>query len=151
MEVYFSDVWGTVCDNGWGWNEADVVCSELGYRSATLFYAAETRTNAYNVSGTIWLDNVSCGGSEFTLIDCQHNSWGTVSCSHRHDIWVQCSVGKYIYTVADPGGGAESAAPPPPFFGRFLLFSGAASNNLDSAPPPPFTDPGSASDIGLIL
>ena len=56
-------------------------------------------------------------------------------------------------TVADPGRGAESAAAPLfladfCFFGRFLLFSGAASRNLDSRPPL-FTDPGSASGVGL--
>lgn len=32
VEVCSDGHWGTVCDNGWGNEEANVVCRELGYR-----------------------------------------------------------------------------------------------------------------------
>ena len=31
VEVCFNNVWGTVCDNRWGTNEAEVVCEQLGF------------------------------------------------------------------------------------------------------------------------
>ena len=34
MEVYHNGQWGTICDENWGKNAAEVVCKELGYSSA---------------------------------------------------------------------------------------------------------------------
>ena len=31
VEVYHADQWGTVCDDGFGVSEGDVMCRELGY------------------------------------------------------------------------------------------------------------------------
>ncbi len=37
-------------------------------------------------SSTIWLDQVTCRGSETDIADCPHSSWG----SHSDDVSVQC-------------------------------------------------------------
>jgi len=33
-EVFFDNKWGTVCDDDWGMEDANVLCKELGYPGA---------------------------------------------------------------------------------------------------------------------
>ncbi len=42
-------------------------------------------------SGPIFLDQLSCGGSETRLIDCSHNEIGVHDCSHSEDVYLVCS------------------------------------------------------------
>ena len=43
--------------------------------------------------GPIFLDNVSCRGSETKLANCTHNGVGNHSCSHLQDAGVICQQG----------------------------------------------------------
>ena len=89
VEVYHNDKWGTVCDDGWDLNDAQVVCSELD-----LGNAVDARHSAYygQGSGPIWLDDLSCDGTEQTIGNCTHNGWGNHNCDHSEDAGVKCSV-----------------------------------------------------------
>ena len=88
VEVNYNGEWGTVCDDGWDYDDAYVVCRQLGFGSSATSYS-----DAYfgQGSGPILLDNVTCTGSESTLADCDHLGIGvTRSCSHSEDAGVRC-------------------------------------------------------------
>ena len=88
VEVYHNGEWGTVCDDGWDLNDAQVVCRQLGYD-----LTVNARSNAYygQGSGQIWLNNVTCLGNESTIEDCSHDGWGIHDCSHSKDAGVECA------------------------------------------------------------
>ena len=88
MEVYYNGEWGTVCDNGWDLNDAQVVCRELDLGRAI---NASSRAFYGQGSGRIWLDNVNCVGTELAIEDCSHSGWGVENCNYGQDASVQCS------------------------------------------------------------
>ena len=90
VEVHHNGVWGTVCDDLWDLNDAQVVCSELGFYRAV---AASPRAFYGEGIGQIWLDNVNCVGTEETVGRCSHNGWGFHNCHHWEDASVSCITG----------------------------------------------------------
>ncbi|XP_071476169.1 scavenger receptor cysteine-rich domain-containing protein DMBT1-like [Diadema antillarum] len=88
VEVRYNGTWGTVCDDSWGLEDADVVCRMLGYQEAT---SAPCCARFGQGSGDILLDDVSCSGEEDNLADCQHRGYGTHNCVHGEDAGVVCS------------------------------------------------------------
>ena len=89
VEVLYNGSWGTVCDDGWGINDANVVCRQLGF-----FRASEAPVAAKygQGSGTIWMDDVSCQGDEVSLLQCPHRGMGNENCGHSEDASVECEV-----------------------------------------------------------
>ena len=87
VEVYHNDEWGTVCDDGWDLNDAQVVCHELG-----LGNAIAARHNAFYGEGNniIWLSNINCIGTELIIENCSLGEWGIKNCSHSQDAGVKC-------------------------------------------------------------
>ena len=86
MEVYTNGEWGTVCDDGWDDTDANVVCKQLGFGTANGSAVFDP------ASGTIWLNSVTCTGSESTLARCGHLGVGITSgCYHNEDVGVRCS------------------------------------------------------------
>jgi hypothetical protein len=42
-------------------------------------------------SGQIWLDDVNCTGSELSITQCNHRTWGLHNCDHIRDVGVLCN------------------------------------------------------------
>ena len=89
VEIFYNGEWGTVCDDLWGITDADVVCREIGCPNGAT--QATTRAEFGVGTGTIWLDNVQCTGTELYLSDCAHNGWGENNCAHSEDAGVRCN------------------------------------------------------------
>ena len=88
VEVYYNGQWGTVCDDLWDMNDANVVCHQLGFSSAS---SAPHGTAYGQGSDPIWMDNLECQGGESSLSSCTRNSWGTHNCIHGEDASVVCN------------------------------------------------------------
>ena len=68
--------------------DALVLCRMLGYPGVISGYTSQ------NLTGTIWLSNLECNGTEKSVADCGHPGWGQTSpCTHSNDIGVNCKRG----------------------------------------------------------
>ncbi|XP_022082424.1 putative DMBT1-like protein isoform X2 [Acanthaster planci] len=88
VEVYHNGAWGTICDDDWDIDDANVVCNQLGFNGAS---SAESNARFGNGSGPILLDNVDCAGDESRLVDCGHNGWLVHNCTHQDDAGARCN------------------------------------------------------------
>uniref|UniRef100_A0A8C6TRY1 Soluble scavenger receptor cysteine-rich domain-containing protein SSC5D n=1 Tax=Neogobius melanostomus TaxID=47308 RepID=A0A8C6TRY1_9GOBI len=87
VEVFHNGQWGTVCDDSWDINDANVVCRQLD--------CGRPRTALPNAAfgqgtGRIWLDDVRCFGFEPSITDCGHNGFGNHNCVHAEDAGIIC-------------------------------------------------------------
>ncbi|NXE57193.1 DMBT1 protein, partial [Casuarius casuarius] len=88
VEVFYNHEWGTVCDDSWDMNDAMVVCRQLGCGIAL---SAPGSARFGWGSSRIWLDDVSCTGTETDFSECKAKSWGIHNCHHGEDAGVVCS------------------------------------------------------------
>ena len=101
VQVCMNNVWGSVCNNRFGTNDASVVCRELGFPStgATPISDASNRFN--HSSGQAFLDSVNCDGTENNVMDCQQTTPGLSECTSTEIAGVECvgMLSNYIYFV----------------------------------------------------
>ncbi|XP_028407297.1 deleted in malignant brain tumors 1 protein-like [Dendronephthya gigantea] len=88
VEVFYHGYWGTICDSSWDFKNTKVVCHQLGYLDAV---KTLERDEVPKGSGQVWSSDVYCTGKEHNITSCPHSAWGVYSCTHDHDVGVQCS------------------------------------------------------------
>ena len=70
------------------------------YSSGASFEAASVYGEA---SGTIWLDDLVCTGSETSITQCQFNGWGVHNCGHSEDVAITCSPDQFFGLLPTQG------------------------------------------------
>uniref|UniRef100_A0A8C9A8I2 Lysyl oxidase homolog n=1 Tax=Prolemur simus TaxID=1328070 RepID=A0A8C9A8I2_PROSS len=87
VEIQRAGEWGTICDDDFTLQAAHVLCRELGFTEATGW----THSAKYGPgTGRIWLDNLSCTGTEQSVTECASRGWGNSDCTHDEDAGVIC-------------------------------------------------------------
>ena len=95
LEVYYDGEWGTVCDDFWTEDDADVACRQLGFVGGSVDDWERFR-NSYFPPGSgdqeIVLDDMFCTGRESVLLECpsRHASPGISNCKHFEDVGLRC-------------------------------------------------------------
>ena len=87
VEVLVNGKWGTVCDDSFDMQDANVICRMLGYPRAL---AARHKGYYGHGTGKIWIDQLNCTGTEDSIFDCSMNEAGKHDCEHREDAGVDC-------------------------------------------------------------
>ena len=105
VEIFYNNQWGTICDDAWDINDANVVCRQLRFPKASRAFRGAHHNQG---SGPIWMDDVVCSGSESYLYDCRHRGWGNHDCTHSRDASVEC------FPIRLANGGA--------YYGRVEVF-----------------------------
>ena len=87
VETYENGQWGTVCDDSWDMNDANVVCRQLGFSGAT----SAPKYAAYGQgSGPILRDHIDCQGSEASLLSCPADQVTPGHCNLSEDSSAVC-------------------------------------------------------------
>ena len=96
VEVYHNGDWGTVCHNRWDLNDAQVVCNELNFGPAVVvkYYAFYGQGR-----GSVWISNLQCIGTEWTIGNCSHSRRGEFYCNHQKDAGVKCLSGNNFRVI----------------------------------------------------
>ena len=90
VELYLNGTWGTICDDYWGIDEANVICRMLGYSEGAWSTHCCGWYPSYSALQKIWLDDVHCVGDEQSIAECRHGGWGSHNCYHAEDVGVVC-------------------------------------------------------------
>ena len=91
LEIHHKGEWGTVCDDGFSIESADVACRQLGYKKGALSYLKHAAFGRGD--GKIWLDDMKCTGEEERLLDCSASTVEKIDCSHDEDVSIICQGG----------------------------------------------------------
>ena len=84
LEIYHSNRWGSICDDGWDEVASEVACKQMGFREYISYSTSSTITNKF------WLDDVRCNGDETSITSCSTLPWGDENCGSSEGIFLRC-------------------------------------------------------------
>uniref|UniRef100_A0A1X7TY56 SRCR domain-containing protein n=1 Tax=Amphimedon queenslandica TaxID=400682 RepID=A0A1X7TY56_AMPQE len=88
VEVCISNVWGTVCDDGWTVEDSNVACKKAGYQA---FGSMPNDRSSYGSSDlSILLTRLQCTGREDSLLDCNKSLYHLLNCHNSRLAGVKC-------------------------------------------------------------
>ncbi|XP_066854920.1 antigen WC1.1-like isoform X4 [Anser cygnoides] len=87
VEVKLRGHWGTVADDKWDMEDAEVVCQQMGCGSAAGAYHSSLFGQA---EGPLSFAVVDCNGNEKALWSCNILGWGPYKSPHKYDTAVVC-------------------------------------------------------------
>ncbi|XP_025103062.1 deleted in malignant brain tumors 1 protein-like [Pomacea canaliculata] len=119
LEIFYDGTWYTVCDRGFGQQEALVACRMLGFNSTT---AVAVGSSKYGPgSGPILFTDLRCVGNETSLAQCQHLGLYRHDCRHWEDVGVACNITQQM-SARVVGGTADA--------GRLEILHGGTWNTV---------------------
>ncbi|XP_047496042.1 neurotrypsin-like [Penaeus chinensis] len=93
LQVAVNGVWGSVCDDGFGFAEADVTCRELGFEGADYFtwnnHFGNNSSELRRGQTKYWLDRLNCDGVT-RLAECSSSQLGMHDCGPTEIAGVMC-------------------------------------------------------------
>ncbi|XP_033645329.1 uncharacterized protein LOC117304824 [Asterias rubens] len=101
LQVYVGGKWGTVCNEEWDKDDADVVCKQLGASGGAMFTESSHSLGNINSSLPVHMSMANCSGTERKLTECAHSN--VTQCTHASDVKIDCVIPGYKACVTyDP-------------------------------------------------
>jgi len=90
VEICHLSIWNSLCSSTWDRNDGTVACHQLGLEFVTI-PPHTYRHNYGQGTGQIWLEKLSCTGSEARLTDCVHNQFNSNKCTSSQIVNLICT------------------------------------------------------------
>ncbi|XP_071965828.1 uncharacterized protein [Antedon mediterranea] len=107
VEIEVGSTWYSVCDVGWGIEEADVVCRQLGFQDGAMFSSVTSPNFGQGTGNMLW-SNYTCSGSEGNFQSCGSGGLSSAECTQTDIVSIICNVPAYLGCYDIP----ESQYPP---------------------------------------
>ena len=95
LEIFHDNRWGSICGHSWDSIDSNIACKQMGF-PGYITYSISRRiiTNIY------WLDNVGCGGSEASIVECSNYGWREHNHCASRGVYIRCHpAGFIIYSI----------------------------------------------------
>lgn len=89
VQYLYNNVWRSICNDRWGYNDAAVACRMLCYNpgNARAIIGSSVFGNA---TEGFWFGSVVCNGAETDLALCSHSPFGQSTCDETEAAGVSC-------------------------------------------------------------